>query len=100
MLSIKDLIDQYIMGEIIHLIFWNQFNLILITFIYFIFSFLFKKKLLFLLHILMIIAYLLQYYGYNSTFFMKYKDSIKYSLGTTVEVFPFSVIGFFLDKLI
>ena len=43
-LSIKELISQYIIGRIFHGIFWYQFNLIFITLIYYIISFLFKKK--------------------------------------------------------
>ena len=98
-LSIKELISQYITGRIFHRIFWYQFNLIFITLIYYIISFLFKKKLMLILHILIIISYLLQYSGYNSKYFMKYKRSISYSLGNTVEVFPYTVTGFFFGYI-
>jgi fucose 4-O-acetylase-like acetyltransferase len=98
-LSIKELISQYIIGHIFHGVFWYQFNLIFITLIYYIISFLFKKKLMLILHILIIISYLLQYSGYNYKYFMKYKARISYSLGNTVEVFPHTVTGFFFGYI-
>lgn len=94
-LTIKDLFIQYLIGHSFHRIFWFQFNLIFITLIFFILSFLFKKRIIFILHLSIIISYLLQYSGYNTKLFMEYNYLIKFPLENIVEVFPCCVYGFF-----
>ena len=98
-LTFRDLINQIIIGNIFHRIFWYQFNLIFITLLFTIISFVFMKKYLAILHIFTLISYILQYTGYNLKLFIKYKESIKYSLGNIVEIIPFTVVGLFLGSI-
>ena len=98
-LTIRDLIKQIIIGRIFHRIFWYQFNLIFITLLFTIISFIFMKKFLIILNIFVFVSYILQYSGYHIKFFFNYSVSIRCSLGNTVEVMPSTVIGLFLGSI-
>lgn len=88
-----DLLLQLIFGRQINLIFWFQFNLLFITLIFTIFSFIFKKKFLYMLYLLFIISYISQYSKLNFKFFTKYNDLNYRNLGSIAEIIPFAVTG-------
>ena len=90
---------QYIFGRQINIIFWFQFNLIFITLIFSIISFIFKKRFLYILIILIIIAYILQYSLINYYFCIKYNNLNFRNIGTIVEILPFAVTGVLLSSL-
>ena len=98
-LSFKHLILQYIMGRRIQVVFWFQFNLILITLFFTIISFIFKENFLFILQIIGIIAYYLQYSSLNYNYFISYKFYVNLSLGLIAEMLPIAVTGLFLSSI-
>ena len=92
-LLIKELVLQLIFGTKYHFIFYYQFNLILVTILLNIISFLFHKYFIFIFQILLIIAYLFQYTYWNFLIFEKYSFLVRYSLGNILELLPFAVTG-------
>ena len=75
--------------------FWFQWDLIIITLVFFLIIFFFNKNYLLILQILLIISYISQYSGYNyNTFFCKYPECNKYTIGRICETIPFAVTGF------
>lgn len=97
--SIKDLKNQLLWGCIFIIQFWFQWDLIILTIIYFILIFILKKNYLFYLQLLAFFAYFLQYSGYNLKFYKTLKYENKESLGRIAEVFPFTVTGLYLASL-
>jgi len=95
-LLLNDLVIQLIFGQKYHNIFYYQFNLIFLTILFTIISFLLNKSLVFILQISLIIAYISQYSYWNIYTFKKYSVIIKYSLGNILELLPFAVIGVIL----
>jgi len=95
----KPLIMQFLIGRGIYGVLWFHFNLILLTILFYIISFIFTKHYLFILQILAIISYLMQYSNLNFKFFIQYKDSIKFSVGYFAETFPLAVTGLTLASL-
>ena len=91
-ISLKDLILQLIFGSNYHSLFYYQFVLIFLTILFNIISFLFNKNLIFILQMLLILAYIFQYKYWNIIIREKYSISI-ISLGTIFELLPFSVTG-------
>jgi len=64
---------------------------------FFLIIFIFNKNSLFILQILLIIPYISQYSGYNyNTFFCKYPEFNKYTIGRICETIPLVVTGFIL----
>ena len=98
-LVIKDLMLQLIFGSRYHFIFYYQFNLIFLTILFNIISFLLKKHFIFILQIFLIVAYISQYSYWNFFFFRKYFYDIKYSVGSIFELLPFAVVGVILNYL-
>ena len=98
-LSLYDLILSFIFGRHINLIFWFQFDLIFVSLIFSIISFIFKKKFLIILYSLLILSYFLQYSGINYNYFNKYKDLNHRNIGSIVEMIPFNVTGILLSYL-
>ena len=92
-LLIKDLVLQLIFGTNYHVLFYYQFNLILLTILLNIISFLFHKYFIFVFQILLIVAYLFQYTYWNFLIFKKYSFLVRYSLGNILELLPFALIG-------
>jgi hypothetical protein len=97
--SIKDLQNQLLWGNIFIIQFWFQWDLIMLTIIYFIIIFILKKNYLFFLQLLAIFAYFLQYSGYNLKFYKILRDEYRECLGRIAEVFPFTVTGLYLASL-
>ena len=73
--------------------------MIFITIFFFIISFIFKNHFLFILQILGIFTYVIQYSEYNYYFFCYYKNSIKLSIGYFCEIIPIAVTGLTLAKV-
>lgn len=91
--SFKKLIIQLIIGRGIVDVFWFQLNLIIITLLFLISIYIFKKDFFYLLNLLMLISYLLQYSKYSDYFFSYYKCDIQISIGRLIMMIPFGVIG-------
>ena len=93
--SLTDYIINLLNGHIFNVVLWFQNILILVTFIFLIIIYAFKRYYLFILILLGIIAYLFQYSGANYYFFNKY-FSVHYRLtfGRFAEAFPNAVTGF------
>lgn len=92
-LKFKDLINQFIIGYIFHLIFWFHFVLLFLTLLFFIIGFIFKHNFLTIIQICGLVAYIFQYSGYNFIIFSQYKF-IGIPLGNILELCPSSAIGF------
>jgi len=76
--------------------FWFIWAMLIITIAIFIIIFIFRKHYLFILQIILIIAYILQYSGSNYNKYKNYPYHIKYSLGRLVESVPYTITGFIL----
>ena len=75
---------------------WFQWVLIVSTIIFFIVLFIFRKYGLFVLQLLLIFEYFLQYSGYNVKFYNSVSREKRECLGRFTEVFPSTVTGFTL----
>ena len=98
-LTLYDLILSFIFGRHINHIFWFQFDLLFVTLIFTIFSFIFKNKLLIIVNYLLIFSYFMQYSGINYKYFNKYKDLNHRNIGSIIEMIPFNVTGILLSYL-
>ena len=98
-LLLKDFILQIIFGRKYHLIFWYQFNLIIITLLFTIICLLFKSNFILILQNFAIISFFLQYYNTNYSFFILYTQLVNHSVGCIVEMLPFAVIGLTLSSI-
>lgn len=97
--SIKDLKNQLLWGNIFIIQFWFQWDLIMITIMFFILIFVLKNNYFFYLQLLAFFAYFLQYSGYNLKFYKLLRTENKGCLGRIAEIFPFTVTGFYLASL-
>lgn len=91
--SFKALITQIIIGRGVYGVLWYHFNLIFLTIFSFIISFLFKEHFLFVLQLLAIFSYFIQFSNYNYKFFNKYNGMIKFSVGYLAETIPLAITG-------
>ena len=92
-LTIRDLILQLFLGCKYHLVFWFQINIILLTFFFTILFFLLNKNIIFILIIIEIISYVLQYSDFNYIFFHRFKYPLYQSFGCISEMLPISING-------
>ncbi len=96
--SFKILIIQLILGSgngILH--FWFLFDLIFTTIIFQIFILLFRKNYLFILNLLLLFSYFIQYSKYSTILYLyTYKFT---SLARENNMIPFAVTGFTLSSL-
>lgn len=92
-IPIKYLIDQLIFGINVHGILWFHFYLINLTLFFSIISFIFKKHFLFILQIISIICYKLQFSNIVFLYFRTYKEKPHYCMGSIIEILPYSVTG-------
>ena len=97
-ITLKDLIYQFIFGRKYHGIFWFQFNLIFLTLFFTIVYFFFSKNHLFIFIIILLVSYIAQYSGINYNFFFIYKSYISLSLGLIFEMMPISISGLISGK--
>ena len=94
--SLKNLIYQLLWGNNFIKQLWFQWDLIIITILYFIILYSFKSNYLLIIQLLTILAYILQYSGINKKFYNRLRTEQKECLGRFVEVIPYSVVGFSL----
>ena len=90
---IKNLIYQFVFGRKILPVFWFQFSIIILTLIVTIISLIFKTEFLFIIQILAILEYYLQYSLKYYYFLKNYKTFISNSLGMALEMIPFTASG-------
>ena len=90
-LNFNDLKIQLIIGRKYISVLWFQFNIVFFTLLFFIISFIFKKNFLFILQIIGIISYIIQYSELNYNFFNEYKYTISRTLGYFCEIAPIAV---------
>ena len=95
-LEFKDMKYQLLLGHGFVNPFWFQLNLIFIFIIFALIILLFKKSYNYILLLLGITSFLLQYNGKNFLYFDSYPEEIKFSLGRLIEMIPPSVTGFLL----
>ena len=95
--SFRMLKIQFLWGSTIVPQFWFQWNLIVITLIFFIIIFIFRKNYLIILYLLLIISYVSQYsiYCYNN-YYLKLSNYKKYTISRFFGMLPFAITGFIL----
>jgi len=98
-LLLIDFVLQLIFGQKFQFIFYYQFNLIILTLLFTIISFLFNKSFTLIFQMLLIISYIFQYSYLNLNIFEEYSNTIKISLGHISEFLPFAVMGVALRHL-
>ena len=96
--SIKKLIFQLILGRGIINPLWFQLDLILTTFLFYVIIYIFQYSYLYVLQLIMIISYILQYSEYNLHAFAHSISELKYSLGREIMMIPLAVTGFILGS--
>lgn len=97
--SLKDLYIQILIGTRFYNLFWFQFNLIFLSLFFAIISFIFKKKLLFILEFIGIISLYLHLSGINYYAFIYLKMPTQSSLGNLNEMIPLAVFGCFFNSI-
>ena len=98
-LKLKDLVLQLIFGFKYQVVFYYQFNLILLTIIFTIISILFNNNIIIIFQMFIIVSYFLQYSNWNKYIFKKYSLVIRIPLGSFLELLPFAVSGITLYYL-
>jgi hypothetical protein len=89
----NDLVIQLIFGRRYHVSYFYLFILIILTILFSIISLLFKKRIVFIFQILLIIAYIFQYSYWILLIFKDNSNVIILSLGIILELLPFAVVG-------
>lgn len=95
--SLKDFFINLTNGHIFDVVLWFQNILILETILFLIVIYIFKNNHLFILTLLGIICYLLQYTGANYKIFNKLSHHNRLTFGRFVEAFPNALTGFLLS---
>ena len=75
---------------------WFQLDLMLTTFLFLVIIYIFDNYYLFLLQLLKIVAYFLQYSNYNYYIFAHTINEFRFSIGREIMMIPFAVSGFSL----
>ena len=96
---LKDLYIQFLIGRRILYVFWFQFNLIINYLIFSIITLIFNKSHLYFFQIIILIAYILEYFGFNEIFLEGYNEDIKRSIGRLLKMIIFSITGFLLSSI-
>ena len=97
--SANDLKRQLLIGNGVMRIFWFQWNLIILTILFFMIIYICKKFHLFLIQIFGCFAYSIQYSGYNKMFTDYLKRENKITLGRFIVSVPYTCTGFTLASL-
>lgn len=92
-LTFKDIYIQFLFGTGYHWIFWFQFNLIFISLIFTIISFMFKNYFLIILHYFGLICLYLNYSNIIYYYLFPFRFQLKIPLGCLIEMIPLGVIG-------
>ena len=98
-IPIRKLIMQILIGRPYMYVLWYHFNIILITIFISIISFIFYNNFLYILQIIGLLSYILQYSDYNYNFFQKYSIFISHSVGLIPELYPIVVTGLSLSSI-
>ena len=93
--SFQSLKSQILWGSTIVPQFWFQWNLIVITLIFYTIKFIFRNNFLTVLYSLLILSYALQYsnYCYNN-YYLKLPNYKKYTISRLFGMLPLSITGF------
>ena len=91
-ISLHDLKLQLIIGRQFSIPLWFLFSMIFLTILFIITIIIFKHYFLFVLQILCIISYIMQYSHYFY-FFEEYKDNVKFPIIQTINILPLSFLG-------
>ena len=76
---------------------WYQWNLFFVTIFFIFITLLFKNHSNFIFIMISILSFIYQYNGKNLQAFKKYtKYNVKYTIGRTIEILPYSAIGFII----
>ena len=98
--SLKYLIISLINGHEINFVLWFQNILILLTILFLIIIYIFKKNFLIILFLLTLIAYIFQYSRINYFFFINnFNENSRATFGRFAEAFPNAMTGFYLSSL-
>ena len=92
--SYQELKLQLLWGSLFIPQFWFQWDLMAITFVFYIIIQIFRKHSLFILQLLLIMAYISQYSSHYSNYFTKFPLYNKYTIGRILELIPFAISGF------
>ena len=93
------MILQILVGRKINDVFWFQFNLIFISVIILIVTFIFPEKLTYhFLILLAVFAYIFDLKEYNSKIFSQYNINISHSIGRLSICYIFSINGYLLGS--
>ena len=92
-LTFFDLIKQLIFGAKFHVIFWFQFYVLFLSNFFLIIALIFKNNFLFILQLILIICYALQYSAIVFYYFMTFKEREHQLMGVIVETMPIAVTG-------
>ena len=97
-IPIKSLFSQFIYGSSVHGIFWFQFNLIFLSLLFTIFSFMFKRNFLIIIYFLGLLCIYLQISEINYYFFVSFKHKFIINIASLIELLPLATVGCFLCK--
>ena len=95
--SVYQLIIQLILGRQFIVPFWYLFVIIFLTLLFFILSSLSKKNFIFIIQILGLFSYIVQYSNYYN-FLEKYNSNVKGSIIGALFLLPLSVTGIIIAK--
>ena len=97
-LTFENLKFQILYGFVINYMgaLWYQWNLIFFSICYYLIPLCTKNNITFLILLINITVFILQYNGKNYDIFSKYHDGRYITFGRIVEMIPFSVIGFII----
>ena len=95
--TFEDLKQQLLLADKYIFPLWFHFDLIIITFLFFIIIFIFRKHSLFILQLLLLLSYIIQYskYGFNN-FFRKNPYYNVNSIRFIPSSIPFTIVGYIL----
>ena len=97
---LKHLIISLINGHEFNFVLWFQNILILLTILFLIIIYIFKKTYLIILFLLTLTAYIFQYSKINYLFFKRnFKGNSRATFGRFAEAFPNAMTGFYLSSL-
>jgi len=88
----------YVSGDMNMDILWFQWNLILITILFIIIIFIFRKKSNFIFTLINIPVFIYQYNEKNFDYFSKYNGHKRLVFGRILEMIPYAIIGFLISS--
>ena len=97
-IPIESLFCKFIYGSTFHGIFWFQFNLLFLSLLFTIISFIFKRIFLIIIYFLGLLCIYLQISETNYYFFVSFKHKYKINIASLVELLPLATVGCFLSK--